>query len=106
MTDKGRSEDPSGSVEFEVLMEFQRHVKNRFDRSRILWFNTAVSTLAERRNTTPNEVMKDALTDFEKFVAHVEKEIGPVPSDKDVQDPDKALKGEDLDDFDQLLKDE
>ena len=92
MTDRRRSKDPSAPVEFEVLMEFQRHVKNRFDRSRILWFNFAVSKLAERQNTTPNELMKKALTDFEQFVAHVEKEIGPVPAGEAATDSDKAAK--------------
>ena len=106
MTDKKQSGEPPAPVEFEVLMEFQRHVKNRFDRSRILWFNAAVSTLAERQNTTPNAVMKEALTDFERFVAHVEKEIGPVPSGEAVKGAEKAANGEELDDFDQLLNDD
>ena len=106
MAKKKGSADPSASVEFEVLMEFQRHVKNRFDQRRILWFNSAVSTLAERQRITPNEVMKNALQDFERFVALVEKEIGPVPSGETVPDSGAAPNGEDLEDFDQLLNDE
>ena len=106
MTDQGRSEDPLASVEFEVLMEFQRHVKNRFDQSRIQWFNAAVSSLARRQDTTSNEIMKKALTDFEKFIAQVEKEIGPVPSGEDVQKDKDALDGNNLDEFDKLLDDD
>jgi hypothetical protein len=106
MTDQGRSKDPLASVEFEVLMEFQRHVKNRFDHSRIQWFNAAVSSLARRQDTTSNEIMKKALTDFEKFIAQVEKEIGPVPSGEDAQKDKDALGGNNLDEFDQLLDDD
>jgi hypothetical protein len=106
MTDPGRSEQPPAAVDFEVLMEFQRHVKNRFDRSRILWFNTAVSTLAQQQNISPNEVMKKALTDFDQFVARVEKEVGPIPSGEAVQDPKAASNGDDPNGFDQLLSDD
>ncbi len=106
MKDQDRSRQASVSVDFEVLMEFQRHVKNRFDRSRILWFNSAVSTLAQQQDSTPNEVMKKALTDFEGFVAEVEKKIGPVPSDDAVEDRKAAPGGDDLDEFDKLLDDE
>ena len=106
MTDQGRSEDASASVEFEVLMEFQRHVKNRFDRSRILWFNTAVTTLAQQQKTTPNEVMKQALADFDAFVEQVEKNVGPVPAGEIPSDPGNAPDDEDIDEFDQLLNGE
>lgn len=106
MTDQGRSQEPSASVDFEVLMEFQRHVKNRFDRSRILWFNSAVSTLAKQQNSTPNEVMKKALADFEQFVEQVEKDIGPVPSSESDKDSGTGPGGDTHDDFDQLLNDE
>jgi hypothetical protein len=106
MTDPGRSEEPSAAVDFEVLMEFQRHVKNRFDRSRILWFNAAVSTLAQQQKTTPNDVMKKALTDFDQFVAQVEKKVGPIPSADAVEGPEGASNGDDPDGFDQLLSDD
>ena len=105
-------EKPSGksatSVEFEVLMEFQRHVKNHFDRSRIPWFNSAVSTMAQQLNTTPNEVMKQALEDFDQFINQVEKSVGPVPSSEDIADADAEAEPDDdaLDDFDKLLDDE
>lgn len=97
---------PSASVEFEVLMEFQRHVKNHFDRSRIPWFNSAVSTLAQQLNTTPNEVMKQALKDFDLFIDQVEKSVGPVPSGKDAADAEAEPGADALDDFDKLLDDE
>ena len=106
MTDQGQSKNSLTSVEFEVLMEFQRHVKNRYDQSRILWFNTAVSSLASRQDTTSNEIMKKALTDFDKFIAQVEKEIGPVPSGEDAQEDKNAPDGNNLDEFDQLLDDD
>ena len=106
MTDQGRPEQPSASVEFEVLMEFQRHVKNRFDQGRILWFNAAVTTLAKQQSSTPNEVMKKALVDFEKFVEQVEKNIGPVPSSQPGQGPGIGPGDDELDEFDQLLNDE
>ena len=106
MAKKEPSGKPSTSVEFEVLMEFQRHVKNQFDRSRIPWFNSAVSTLAQRNNTTPNAVMKQALEDFEQFIAQVEKNVGPVPSGKEIPDPGTEPGDDKLDDFDKLLNDE
>ena len=106
MADEGRSGKSSDRVDFEVLMEFQRHVKNMFDRDRILWFNSAVSTLAEQQGTSTNEVMKQALDDFEKFVELVTKTLGPVPSAGNAKEPGGETGSEDLDDFDQLLEDE
>ena len=106
MTDQGRPAHPSASVEFEVLMEFQRHVKNRFDQSRILWFNAAVTALAKRQNSTPNDVMKKALVDFEQFVALVEKNIGPVPSGQSGQGPGTGSGDDELEEFDRILNNE
>ena len=103
MTDQGRSDNASDSEEFEVLMEFQRQVKDRFDRGRILWFNNAVSALAQHQNTTANEVMQKALTDFEQFVKQVEKNVGPVPSGEQVPDPGSDSDGDGIEGFDQLL---
>ncbi|KPJ76563.1 MAG: hypothetical protein AMJ54_11145 [Deltaproteobacteria bacterium SG8_13] len=106
MTEQGRSEEPLASVEFEVLMEFQRQVKNRYDHSRILWFNAAACSLARQQNTSPNDIMKKALKDFEQFIAQVEKDIGPVPPGEDAQGRRDAPGGDDLDEFDQLLDDD
>lgn len=106
MSDQGRSEEPLASVEFEVLMEFQRHVKNRFDQSRIPWFNTAVSTLAHKQSTSPNEIMKEALKDFDRFVAQVEKDVGPIPTADADQGRQAGSDGNHLDEFDQLLDDD
>jgi hypothetical protein len=72
-------------IEFEVLMEYQRRVIKKYGSSRVSWFLSAAVSLAESRSTTPNDAMKSALEDFERFIKDVEENIGPVPPEDDQQ---------------------
>ena len=99
MTDKsavnGRKKNRDrqlADVDFEVLMEFQRRVIKKYGSGRVPWFLSAIGGLAKSRGVTPNDAMKSALENFDRFIKDVKKYSGSIPpKDNHVNDSDTDL---------------
>ena len=107
MTDKssvnGQKKNKNGQladIDFEVLMEFQRQVIKNYGSGRVPWFLSAIGDLAKSKGETPNDAMKSALENFERFITDVKKYSGSIPpKDDHVNDSDTDLL-DDIDDVD------
>ena len=101
---KKNKDSQLADVDFEVLMEFQRQVIKKYGSGRVPWFLSAIGDLARSKGITPNDAMKSALENFDRFIKDVKKYSGSIPPEDDhVNDSDTDLLG-DIDDVDKRGK--
>jgi hypothetical protein len=95
---KGNRDNQLADADFEVLMEFQRQVINKYGAGRVTWFLSAVGDLAQIKGITSNATMKSALDNFDGFIKEVKKKSGSIPpEDNSVNDSETDFLG-DIDD--------
>jgi hypothetical protein len=97
---KKNKDSQLADVDFEVLMEFQRQVIKKYGSGRVPWFLSAIGDLAKSKGVTPNNAMKSALENFDRFIKDVKKNSGSIPPEDDhVNDSETDLL-DDIDDVD------
>ena len=80
---KKNKDSQLADVDFEVLMEFQRQVIKKYGSGRVLWFLSAIGDLAKSKGVTPDNAMKSALKNFDRFIKDVKKNSGSIPPEDD-----------------------
>jgi hypothetical protein len=101
---KKNKDSQFADVDFEVLMEFQRQVMKKFGSGRVPWFLSAIGDLAELKGVTPNNAMKSALENFDRFIKDVKKNSGSIPPENDHVNNSETDLLDDIDDVDRNAK--